>query len=384
VSEVLALAGRHVRSALRSRGPLVLLAAFAAGLAATFLLPTGEGFATATLGALLLVGSVSAAAASASGALLPADRAEGREEWLAPHAPGAPKRRLAAALAGAGLALGASVAAAILAALVPLGGDADASLRASEEVPLPAHRRFRDPALGGRTAPVVVAVGAALADEPGRALEVATRGILRPPSAGGSDAAPDRFEVAWTAGGATGTASVPFRGRLVVPLPPGAREVAFEARTEGMDLRFTEAHVLGGERSRLLTFLGAGLLLGILCASVAPVAVLVSRATSGPTAAGAAAAAILVGLLRGPLDDLALHLESGTLETMALGVLRGAMALAPPTDALGALEGPVSGRALDVASLATALPALAYGLAALVLAAVPLPRALAPARGRAA
>jgi hypothetical protein len=169
--------------------------------------------------------------------------------------------------------------------------------------------------------------------------------------------------VAYTAGDEVGSVSVPWRGRLRVPLPEGARSVKLDLVAGGHDLVLVRGWVLGQPRAFLVSWLWAGLLLGFAAACVAPLAVTLSRATSGPTAAGAAVVVVLVAAMRSVLPEAELATTPGVLDRVARWILETSLALAPDLTGLSCAAEPAAGRALGPACLGALGPLLPHALA---------------------
>lgn len=375
--EVPALMGRHLRTALRSRGALLLAVVGLLALVAVSTLATGGGGARSTvvLGGLVVVGTLAFGVAASTGSLLPADRAEGREAWLATLAPGGGSRRAAAALAGMTLTLFVALAGAAILALVLPFVLPDAGVRASLDLAAPVGERLR--AIDRMGHALRLPVGEA--GVPGRTLEVVFQPRYQDWSAVGQPLA-----VAWRAeaGDAPvdqGTQILAYGSPFRLDLRAEADAVVLTNPGRNVDLFVREVHVLGAERSLLWSLLLAGLVLGVAAAAVAPLAVLISRWTSAPTATTAGLVVVLAGGLRLVLPDLTPP-DRGWTQDLGLGIVDTAARLAPDLEPLALLAVPGAGRALEVSHLVPLGPLVAYALVALVLVVLPLPSE--PARGR--
>jgi len=372
----LALVGRHLQALRRGRGSRIALVAGVLALGVVFLATQGPTHSTTLLASFVVIGMLAFGAAAWAGALLPADRAEGREAWLATLAPSSAARRVAAAATGMLLAVVVAVAGgALLAVLLP-----DLEVRAHREVDLPEPVRL---GVGGRAqASVVLDLGDALAAP--ATLQV----VVAPLYFGwGGEAAEDAtrlpLELDWRFEGAAesgaGSAVLARGAPLAIAAPAGARRVVLSSGGQHVHVVVKSVRVLGDTCSPLLTLVLAGLVLGVAAAAVAPVAVAVSRWTSAPTATAAALVLAVAGGLRFLLPDLAMP-DAGRLHQMGLAVLRAAAHLAPDLEVLGRLGDPAAGRALSLPGLGGLLHLALYALLALVL--VAWPTRSEPARGR--
>ncbi len=369
MADALALAWFDLRTRLRGRAAAASLLAALAALALGLTVRGGAGAALATTWYPWALGAWAFGVAAASAATLPADRAEGRAAWLASLGPSAAARRAGAALAGAALAVGAGLGGgALVGLLAPLLGTAR-ELREAEPVPLPALRRFRDPARGGEPRPLALSLPPATADGP-RTLDVELRPLLLLAEA----EPPEQARLSWTAGVLSGETSIPLRGRLRLPLPAGAQDVVLRLEVPGLDYVVREAHVLGAARPFLPSALWMGLLVGLGAAWLAPLAVALSRGTTATTAAGATLVLVALAGMRVVLPDLQRLQPAGPLESLARGLVGLCVALAPDLGALSAAAEPAAGRALGAGAL-SGLAALTPHLgASLLLLLVPGPR----------
>ena len=382
--EVGALIGRHLRAMLRGRGSRIALAASLVVFLGVLLATRGDGVSrsTLTLASFLVVGVIAFGTAAWAGVLLPADRAEGLELWLASLAPSGAARRLSAAAAGMLLAVVVAVAgSAALAFVLPVVLP-DASVRTAREISLPERLRV---GRGRRSVPEATLDLGGPTDA-GGALEL----IVSPLYFGVDREAPEDATrqpllLAWTIRGdgesVEGTAHLPRGAPVAVPLPAGARTFTLSSRGPRVDVVVKEARVLGGERSLLATLLLAGLVLGLTAATVAPVSVAISRWTSAPTATTASFVIAIAGGLRFLLPDLALP-NAGRLHELGLVIVGGVSRLAPDLSALGVLGEPAAGRALAGVGAVTGalLPLAVYGVLGLLV--VAWPTRAEPARGR--
>jgi hypothetical protein len=121
------------------------------------------------------------------------------------------------------------------------------------------------------------------------------------------------------------------------------------------------------------TLAWAGLLLGLFAGTVVPAAVLISRATTGQTAAGAAFSLLLLGSLKGGLLALAARLPPHGLGAIVPPALAGFARLAPDAAVLDVLAEVTARRAPALGMLASAGPALLYTLLVACLACAPVP-----------
>ncbi len=380
--ELGALVGRYLRALLRGRGGRIALAASLIVFLGVLLATRGDGVSRSTLmlASFLVVGLVAFATAAWAGGLLPGDRAEGREVWLASLAPSGAARRLSAAVAGMVLAVAVAVAgSAVLAFVLPVVLP-DASVRDAREIELPGRLRV---GRGRRSVPeATLDLGGPVAE--GATLELVVSPIY---FGAGQESAEDATRqpllLAWTIRGAgeetQGTAHLPRGAPVAIALPAGARTFTLSSRGPRVDVVVKEARVLGSERPLLLTLLLAGLVLGLTAATVAPVAVAISRWTSAPTATTASFVIAVAGGLRFLLPDLAMP-DAGRLHELGLRIVSTAALLSPDLEALGVLGEPAAGRALESVGPAAFLPPLVYAAVALLV--VAWPTRAEPARGR--
>jgi hypothetical protein len=370
MAELAALFALHLRAVSRSRLARTVAILLAAGLlaAAAF----GGASPLAVGGALLLVALLAAGAALSAGAVLPEDRVSGRDEWLATLAPPSWKRRLAAALCGWALAAAVGLAGGVVAGGLVTLLDPDARFSTHEAVPV----------FGRALVPA--------APEEGQ--EGAAWALALPAQDGGGARAVEldvrpwypryavpvhRAALTWAGGGASGALEVPVRGTIRLDLPAEARSLRLALRSRHVNLRVLAVRLLGSGRPAWLALAWAGLVVGLLAGAVAPVAVFVSRRTTGQTAVAAAACLLLFGIVKVDLLALASDLELHRGAWFATFVLRSTSHLAPDVPLLGVLGETGALRSYESQGLAPLLPALVYTAAALLLATLPVPRRLA-------
>ncbi len=356
VRDVLGFLGMDLRSALRARGALGWVVLSLGALALTLAFAPGASALAGTWFAWV-VGGLALLLAAAGGALLPGDRLEGRAAWLATLGPSAARRRAGAALACAALAVGGALAAALTVGLLAPPLHLARETLAARSVRLSSPLSFRDPSAAGAPRRVRIDLGSAL--ESAARLEVETR--PRVALTGTRSTGP--VTIAYAAGGEVGSVEVPWRGRLSVPLVAGTRTVDLDLVLGDQDLLLVRGWVLGTPRPFLLSWLWAGLLLGLAAACVAPLAVTLSRVTSGPTAAGAALVVVLVAGMRSVLPEASLAAASGAVERVARTILETALALAPDLSGLSAAAEPAAGRALGPGCLLALVPLVPHALA---------------------
>jgi hypothetical protein len=367
-----ALLAHALRARLRSPGAGALLVLAGGALVAATLARAGGGAGdpAALADAFLVAGLAAAFAAAATGGVLPDDRASGRAEWLATLRPSGAAHRLATAAAGALLAVVAATAAAGLAAAVlALSGRAVPTFATT---PLP---------LGEEGGAVLARLPEA-APEGSRVVEWDVAPRIRdlsrePPATIGA-------RVTWRVGDVAGTRAleVPLRGSVRVEVPSRARVVSLAPADASAAVlpRAVAARTVEGRRPFAASVALAGLLIGVGCACAAPLAVLVSRATSAPTAALAAAVAVVVGVARDPLLAVAADVAGSEAAARSVvlrlgaGVVRLAALAAPDLRALGAVEGAAAGRAVSPSAFSGLWPALLHAAVASALLAVPGPR----------
>lgn len=362
MSELLALIGRHLREMTRGRLARTAIILFLLGvvLAAWLGARSEQAGSLMLLAALLVLTLLAAGAALGAGGALPEDRIAGREQWLATLAPPAWKRRVAAALAGWLLALGLGTCGGAVAGLALSALRPDLELRAST--------------------PLGTFDGVALSDRPdGWALEVRRTGMVDidvRPRYRRVEALVDRVELEVVSNGRPESLTASVRGpiRFVVERVP--QTVRLRVLTPGVTLHVREARLLHEIVSPLRALTLAGLLLGLLVGGVAPLAVFISRATTGQTAAAAACCLLLFGTVKGALLALAGDLDVGGPGALASYVLRAVGMLAPDTRLLSIYAETGALRAPQLAHLGAAVPALIHGLVAFALVALPVPRRL--------
>jgi hypothetical protein len=367
VSRFAALLLRQGREFGRRRLTRIAALIFVIGLVAVAVRAPGSD-SLWMLAALLGLALLAAGAAAGAGTTLPDDRVSGREAWLATLAPAAWQRRAAIALGawtravGIG-ALGGALLGAVAGSLDPF------ALRTSETLAVKRHGVIRPAGQGAEGGPawrVRVPPGAE-----GRILEVDVRPLFA------RTISPiDRVAFTWAAGGEHGVAAASVRGPLRVPVPAGGGWVDVALRTPDVTMRVRAADVLGAPVGDLRAFFLLGLLVGLSAGAAGPLAVLVSRATTGQTAAAAAFCLLLFGVVKAPLLTLAADLDLEGTAAVAATVLRGLARLAPDLALLERIGDAVAGRAPGAAALPGALPAVLYAAVGLVLAALPLPRGL--------
>ncbi len=364
MAELWALTGRHLRTSARSRAARVALTLFLLGLGLAALMgrdgPSASLLLVAALFVLVLVVSGFAIGA---GTVLPDDRVAGREAWLATLAPPGWKRRLSVVLAGWLLATSVGALGGALVGTVAALTRPDLALRGWSPVTVPGARL-----LGGAD-PVVVLLPDGAAEH--RELEIDVRPLLS------GEGRIDRVDVLWTTAEASGSFAASVRGPLRFRPPEGAQAVNLASLTPGVRLRIVGARRLGPARSPVPTLAWIGLLLGLCAGAVAPVAVLLSRATTGQTAAAGAFCLLLLGSVKEGMSSLAARLEPTGFEAVVPRVLDVFAFLTPDAPLLDLLVEATAQRAPPLGALGMALPALAYTLLLAVLACVPAPARLA-------
>jgi len=366
VAELLALTSRHLRGILRGRGARIGMLLFALGILATLLLPdpAAGGAGVALLGSLLVLVLFVTGLAVAAGSVLPEDRVAGREGWLSALAPAGWQRRLSVILAAWLLAVGfGAVGGLVIGIALPLARPGVA-LRAHAPVPLPAGAVLT---AGGAPVRIEAVPG-------GSDLEIDVRPLFSRTS---SFAPVDRAEVSWTAAdGSHGVIQASARGPLRLAVPDGATDLRLALRTPRIRLRLTAGRSLGAPRSIPLTLAWTGFLLGLLAAAVVPVAVLVSRTTTGQTASAAAVCLLLLGTTRHLLVSLAADLDVQGGLAFASGLLHALGRIAPDVPLLHLIGEAAALHAPGAAASALVLPVLAYTAVVGCLACVPAPRVL--------
>ena len=371
VTELLALIGRHLREITRDRLTRAVVVLFAVGIAVALYVGSQavHGDALVVVAVLVFLAVGVAGVAVGVGSALPEDRVAGREAWLSTLAPAAWKRRVAAALAGWLLAVAGGALGGLLAGLAASIVPPAPVLHASRAVPVPAEA-FVPAAPDAGEAGATWTLPWAPPAQAGATLDLDVRPRFR------RLVTPiDRVDLAWTCGARQGELTTSVRGSVRIPLESGDDALQLASRTPHVDVRVLGARILCGPVPPPLALTLAGLLLGLLAGSVAPVAVLVSRATTGQTAAAAAACLLFFGTTRGALLDLATGIQGEGASAVASTVFGVVSRLAPDTPMFHVVSELSALRALGPAALALALPALLYTAVVLLLVAVPAPRA---------
>lgn len=345
---------------VRARATPALAVALVLGLAAAATTSGGAvdaGAGPAVEAALLVLGILVASVAVGSGGALPSDRASGVDAWLAASAASLPGLRGAPAAAGAGLTVVASCLGALLAvlALAVAGRLPDAEVTA--RVPLAGPLRLvADPS----AADTVLSIPRG----PGREVTVILDGrtLYRTRGATASTSIP-----LWIDAGTGPTErAFPLRGSTRLTFPAGTT-VRLRAAQPDLAYVLREVVAVEGKRSPAWNLLLAGLLLGLGLAVGAPLATLLSRFTSGPTAALSAATLLGLGLVHGPLLGLAADAEGAVGGRAAGAILRGAAFLAPDLSGLAVVGDAARGRAIPPGAALLGL-APAFGHAAITAA----------------
>lgn len=379
MGSALALLGAGLRRRYRSVGAIGFAVALVAGLAIAVLLPSGgaAGAAVALENALVVLGVGAALAAAASAGALAEDHASGVHAWLAATRAPRPLLRATPAVAGmlATVAV-ASVAGVILVGLLlakglevptrrttplPFG---EAGMRAERGSGMPGSTR-RDAwfleswidGIGGPSGAVVP-------------VEVDVRPRFRSPEAAGVGAVRLAIDDApGTPDDARAKAPlVPVRGRTILDLAAGHR-VDLSSLDPRVDLRLVGARRIDGPASFAANVLLAALLAGLALASLAPLAVLLSRGLSAATAVATTLVLGAVGVLHGPLLALAADAEAvaGGAAGAAASILRGAAFVAPDLSGIARASDAVEGHALDAGAFAALAPPALHALVTLAL-----------------
>lgn len=357
-----ALVRLEVRRRTRTAGACALAGLAVAALVAAYALPGatssrgGAALEAAALAWTLACGLVAVGA----GASHPDDRASGAGAWLAATGAPAAVRRLAPAVAAAGLAVVAGLAGGLVTAALAGGRGLAVPTQAVASLPVAGAARLVAATPTRPAARAEVATGAA-----GGTWELDVRPVFRVADA----SARGTTRVAVTRAGARTEHDVPLRGAIAFPTGGDATVEALEPE---IDLRVVAARRREGEVPFVAQALLLGLLVGLATACGAPLAALLSRGASAPTATLAAALLLLVGATRDGLLELAAGAATVTGGAPAAAVLRGAVAVAPDLSALAAVGDAVAGRALGLASFAALLPAALHAaVTSVLLAALP-------------
>lgn len=390
--ELWILTARHIRTTLRSRTTPVLGLLYLMALLAAIWLP-GEARAEGGTVALLALGAllvVLASVVASSGALLPGDRLRGREAWIRSTAPPAWKHRVAPALAGAVLGVGAGVLGGfctgiMLLMVAPQYAPRTPTPLAMEGVDgrAPLIRRAQSPEEVG---PTFVVPLAAEPETPPEwvELEIAPRIVVllrrdadtgeRRATQYAADLLVDTVEASYAIdGGAWVTETIPVRSPWRIAVPANAREVQVRNHSHLRHLAVLRARSLGHAHGVIPTFLWAGLLLGIAAAAVAPVAVLFSRVVSASSATAAGFVVFLFGSLRAPLLEIAASLSLEGPTQLARGLIEAVGTLVPDLPSVYVLSELAAERAVDLGSSAALVAPLTYFGLGLLLLVVPMP-----------
>lgn len=341
----------------RARATPVLAAALSLGLVAAAAGSGGtvdSGAGPAVEAAFLVLGALAGIVAVGSGGALPSDRASGVDAWLASSAASPVGLRGAPAVAGAGLTLGAVVLGTIggIVALAVAGRLPEAEIASPLRISGPVRL------VADGTAPDTV-LSIPRTGEPEVTVVLDGRTVFRTHDATARTDVPVRVD----AGAGPTARTFPLRGSTRLAFPAGAT-VRLRATDPDLAYVLREAVRIEGARSPALNLLLSGLLLGLGLAVGAPLATLLSRFTSGPTAALAAASLLGLGLVNGPILGLASDAEGAVGGRAAGAVLRSAAFLAPDLSGLARLGDAPRGRAIAVGATLLDL-APAFGHAAL-------------------
>lgn len=373
--EIAILAGRHLRSILRSRAARVLALLFLLGLLAAIWLPGGDARigGTIVLAALLAVALLVFGVVAGIGNRLPEDRRMGRTEWILTTSPEPWKHRVAIVAAAWFLAVAVGGACGLAAGLTSNMWAPEFELHDARNLTVP-------PPHARQHAHVPVAP---TTEEPGPAwtlplpaerihgkarLEIEIRPLYQRGRA-------DFVDLSWTTdqgGGADLRASV--WTPLQIELPAGASALTFRARDTLVGVRVRAARLLTEGPPPALGLIWAGLLLGIMAAAAAPIAVFVSRFTSGATASAAAFVLLIYGSVKAPLFEFLARVpgqKGATLHAMEL--LEGVSLAAPKLDLISVIGENAAGRALGSEVLAVLPPIFLYLLVGTLLVAAPMP-----------
>jgi hypothetical protein len=305
-------------------------------------------------------------------------------EWLGSLAPARWKHRLAVVLATFALTLGCGLLGGIGAGATLALAAPDFELRAARPVALPrgesGARLVLTASSGGRLRGPSVTIplpGGAREGAARLEIDVRPRFELDPDAGYGAatlvDTLPIRIEVE---GLAPEQRTVSVRRPLRIALSPTATSVTLSNQGTDAHLRLLRARVLGAERSPFAAMVLAGLLLGLMACAVAPLAVFLSRFTSGATASAAALALLLFGSAKGALLGLASDLAYSGSAAWAFGILETVGHIAPRIEIAACLTELAGGRSFDTASAWGLLPLVLYAAVGLALVALPLPGAI--------
>ena len=338
----------------RSMGARFFLVALVAALAAAICLPSqgAAGAAVVLESALVVIGIGASLAAASSAGPLPEDRASGVHAWLAATACPKAVLRAAPAVAGVLVTVGVALAGSLVAA----------TAMAASDLEVPTSRTTRLAFEGARIEAPLGSTGSSVP------VEIDFRPRIRSPEAADIGSVPlainDRSD----------DRLVAVRGRSLIELPAG-RASTVTSRDPAVDLRVVGAFQIDGPASFFANVLSAGLLLGFALASIAPIAVLLSRFLAASTAVAAALVLAGVGVLHGPLLSLAADAEGVEGASIAAAILHGATWLAPDLSVVSGASEALIGHALSPAAFAGLVsPAIHAAVAFLLLALLPARR----------
>ncbi|MDJ0976803.1 MAG: hypothetical protein QNJ98_20275 [Planctomycetota bacterium] len=373
--ELAILAGRHLRTIVRTRAARVLVLVYVLGMLAAIWLPgggtrVGGTIAMASLIALsLLVFGVAAGAGNG----LPTDRRTGRHEWLITTAPAPWKHRVALVFAGSALAVAVGLGGGLVAGLGSTMWAGAFEMRDALVLDVP-------PPRAGKTAHLAVAPSA---DEPGPAwtlplpgdrvadepvVELEIRPLYK------SRGYNDYVNVLWaTDQGMGGRLHKSVWAPIQIRVPAEAKVLTLRALDTKVGVRIRRARLLTGGHPAILGLALAGVLLGLMAAAAAPVAVFISRFTSGATAGGAAFVLLIYGAVKTPLFAFLETIRVQGAAAYAMDVLAAASRLAPDLDLIHVIGESTAGRMLDTGSLEFLPPVLVYFVIGTLLAAAPVP-----------
>ncbi len=344
-----------LRRRVRSTGARFFVGSLVVGLACAIWLPSpgASGGAVALEGALVVIGIAAGLAAASSAGSLPEDRGSGIHAWLAATACPRAVLRAAPAVAGVVVTVAVSLGATSLAAgMLASSGIHVPTLRTTPLAVVDS--RIDDPAGSvGSTVPV----------------EIEFRPRFRSPEAANVGSIGVAFDERLGP-----IHPVTVRGRNVLELPTG-RSTRVRSLDPGIDLTVVSARRIDGSASFLANVLRAGLLLGLALAAIAPIAVLLSRFLSASSAVAASLLLAGVGVLHGPLLELAADAQGVEGASIASAILHGATWLAPDLSVVARTSEALVGHVLSPAAFAgLSSPAIHGAIALLLLAFLPARR----------
>ena len=363
-------------------GARFFVGALVVALACAIWLPSqgSAGGAVALESALVVIGIGAGLAAASSAGSLSEDRGSGVHAWLAATACPKAVLRAAPAVAGVVVTVAVTLGASLLAVTMLASSGLSVPTRQTTLLRV-SERRYGKPVTFvtdfGPSTVDVPTLSTSISDLDAHPGSKATLELdVRPHYADPGAAAVGSVDVSFGAPGASdrGRATIPVRGRSDVEVLT-ARGFTFESEDGNVDLSVVSARRIDGPASFFANVMRAGLLLGLALASIAPIAVLLSRFLSAASAVTAALVLGGVGVLHGPLLALGADAQGVEAASIASAILRGATWLAPDLSVVSGASEAMVGHVLSPAAFAgLASPAIHAVVAFLLLSFLPARR----------